>query len=282
MLKVRDLDIKKWNKQMESDFKREVARTATDFCAADRTRCQFPPTSSRRRRSSNNKVFTSDMVHILSGYPKQSPDDPLITLLAFYLQLPQGFSEKIVDKDVLIDIVESDVSSIEGSIGGTISSVQPFPLTDTPTADEGNDGQTKPTSVIIGASVGGALLLVLIGLFVLGYKKSSRVNEQSAKKKEEDNNYNNGAYLNNAYYIGSGNVAVAGNVTAQRPEEHYYAAINDPPISTNQPTAILKFSEASAEKSSEGVATSIYQPINLGVAESIYQQLNSGPKFPEA
>ncbi len=133
------------------------------------TFCSF-----RRKRSSNNKVFTSDMVHILPGYPKQSPDDPLITLLAFYLQLPQGFSENFVDKDVLKDIVESDVSSIGGSIGGTISSVQPFPLTDTPTTDDENDEESKPTSVIIGASVGGALLLVLIGLFVLSYKKSRR------------------------------------------------------------------------------------------------------------
>ncbi len=26
---------------MEDDFKREVARVATDYCAADGTRCQF-------------------------------------------------------------------------------------------------------------------------------------------------------------------------------------------------------------------------------------------------
>ena len=57
--------------------------------------------SSRRKRSSDEIEFTIDMVHILPGYPKSSTANPSITLLAFYLQLPQGFSNNIVDKDVL-------------------------------------------------------------------------------------------------------------------------------------------------------------------------------------
>ncbi len=112
------------------------------------------------------------MVHILPGYPTKSPDDPAITLLAFYLQLPKGFSNDVVNKDVLINIVESDRSSIEESMVGTILSVQPLPIADTLAVKD--DEESKPTSVIIGVSVGGVLLLVLIGAFALVCKKSGR------------------------------------------------------------------------------------------------------------
>ncbi|XP_078370268.1 uncharacterized protein LOC144653914 isoform X2 [Oculina patagonica] len=187
-LEVRDLDIKKW-KQMKNAFKREVAEAATDYCAVDGTRCQFALKSSREKRSSNNMVFTSDMVHILPGYPKKSPDDPAVTLLAFYLQHP----ESIVSKDVLKAIVESDASSIEGSIGGTISSVQPlFITTDATDTTEVNDGGSKPKSAIIGASVGGVLLLVIIIALVLSCKKSNRFNKQWTKT--ANNSYSNDAY----------------------------------------------------------------------------------------
>ena len=113
-------------------------------------------------------IFSADMVHILPGYPMQSPDDPLITLLAFYLQLPQGFSDSVVTKDVLQAIVKSDMPSIEGSMGSSISSVQPFVSTADTKEDEENDEESKPTSVIIGASVGGVLLFVFI--VALGFR----------------------------------------------------------------------------------------------------------------
>ena len=119
-------------------------------------------------------VFTSDMVHILPGYPKKSPDDPTITLLAFYLQLPQGSSDDTVNKDVLTAIVKSDMPSIEGSIGGTILSVQPLPLTDNSEINDNSDEESKPTSVIIGACVGCVLLLIIVGTIVLAYKRSNR------------------------------------------------------------------------------------------------------------
>ena len=90
----------------------------------------LPFHSSRRKRSS--EVFTIDMVHILPGYPKESTDNPSITLLAFYLKLPKGFSDDIVNNDVLKAIVESEAKSIEKSVGGTIISVQPLiPTTET-------------------------------------------------------------------------------------------------------------------------------------------------------
>ena len=107
-------------------------------------------------------VFTSDMVHILPGYPKKSPGDPTITLLAIYLQLPQGSSDDTVSKEVLKAIVESDMSSIGSSIGGTNLRVQ------SSSTREGNGNvderkeESKPMSAIIGASVGDGLLLVIV------------------------------------------------------------------------------------------------------------------------
>ncbi|XP_078343227.1 uncharacterized protein LOC144628967 isoform X2 [Oculina patagonica] len=173
LLEVRDLDIKKWNKQMEDDFKREVARVATDYCAADGTRCQFTLTSSRRKRSSKNLVFSKDRVYILPGYPKQLSDDPLIAQLAFYLRSPQGLSDSTVRKEDLKAIVESNVSSIERSINGTVLSVQPlFSATDTP---EESEEESKPsTAIIIGTCVGVVLLVIIIVAVVLACKRHNR------------------------------------------------------------------------------------------------------------
>ncbi len=111
--------------------------------------------------------------------------------------------------------------------------------------------------------------------------------------KKRDNGYNNNAYINDAYFIGSEDEPIemksdsrtnsSRNLPIQNPEEHNYAAIYDHPLSTNQSAVILKFPEASAaEKGSEGGTSSIYQPLDSGVGASIYQHLNSGPKFSEA
>ncbi|KAL9953484.1 hypothetical protein ACROYT_G040907 [Oculina patagonica] len=182
MLEIRDLDTNKWDKNKEDDFKREVAKVATKYCAADEKRCQSTSTSSRRRRSSDNMVFSGDMVHILPGYPKQSPDDPLIALLAFYLQLPQGFSENVVHRDALKAIVNSNMSSIGGSIGSTILRVEPLrSITDSPDdkdEDKQGDGESKPVSAIIGSSVGGVVLFVIIVTLLLCFKRSNRFNSQ--------------------------------------------------------------------------------------------------------
>ncbi|KAJ7356101.1 hypothetical protein OS493_027029, partial [Desmophyllum pertusum] len=179
-MEIRDLDMKKWDIEIKDDFKREVARVATEYCAADGARCQL---SSRRRRSSDNMIFSADMVHILPGYPMQSPDDSLITLLAFYLQLPQGFSDSVVTKDVLQAIVKSDMPSIEGSMGSSISSVQPFVSTADTKEDEENDEESKPTSVIIGASVGGVLLFVFIVALGFRFVLKRRVHSKKKSRK---------------------------------------------------------------------------------------------------
>ena len=137
----------------------------------------FPFYSSRRKRSSNNLVFTSDMVHILPGYPKTSPDDPFTTLIAFYLQLPQGFSNTVVNKNVLLDIIKSNVSSIEESLGaGTILIVKPLSSTeddDKEEQDDDEDEKSIPISALISASLGG-LFLVIVIVLLLSCKKSNR------------------------------------------------------------------------------------------------------------
>lgn len=124
-------------------------------------------------------AFSGNMVHIMPGYPMQSPEDTRIALLAFYLQLPEGFPDNVVSKDVLIDIVNSNMSSIGRSMNGTILSVKSL-LTTTPatfngeqTDDEtGEKSETKnATSAIIGASVGGVLFLIVIVLIILTFKK---------------------------------------------------------------------------------------------------------------
>lgn len=124
-------------------------------------------------------AFSGNMVHIMPGYPMQLPEDTRIALLAFYLQLPEEFPDNVVSKDVLIDIVNSNMSSIGGSMNGTILSVKSL-LTTTPATFNGEqtDDETgeksepkKAASAIIGASVGGVLFLIVIVLIILTFKK---------------------------------------------------------------------------------------------------------------
>ena len=133
----------------------------------------------RRRRSSLDVKFTADMVQILPGYPKQSDDSPGVILLAFYLSLPQGISESsVVPKTALSNIVMEHKKNIQTSIGGEILSADPLPL-DTEQLndweiDKENDGQSKPRNVILGASLGGGLLLIIIAAALIGCKKAGR------------------------------------------------------------------------------------------------------------
>ena len=119
------------------------------------------------------------MVHILPGYPKQSDETLGVVLLAFYLSLPRGISESsIVSERVLHDIVISHKENIQASIGGEILSVNRLPSgkeqVSNEESDQGNDGKSRPTNVIIGASVGGGVLLIIIAAVLIGYKKSDR------------------------------------------------------------------------------------------------------------
>ena len=119
------------------------------------------------------------MVHILPGYPKQSDETPGVVLLAFYLSLPRGIAESsVVSERVLHDIVISHKENIQASIGGEILSVNRLPSgtdqVNNEESDKGNDGNSKPTNVIIGASVGCGALLIIIAAVVIACKKSDR------------------------------------------------------------------------------------------------------------
>lgn len=131
--------------------------------------------SSRQKRSSDNRTFSGDEVYILPGYPKQVSKDPPEALLAFFLQFPQGFSDDIVPKEIFKAIIESDVSSIEASLGGTIMSIQPLISTTVATVTtEESDKGSKSTGAIIGACVAVVLLLVIIVVLVLYCKRRNR------------------------------------------------------------------------------------------------------------
>jgi len=242
--------------------------------------------------------FTMDMVHIFPGYPKRSTDNPSITLLAFYLQLPQGFSDNIVKKDVLKAIVESDEPSIGGSVGGTILGVQPL-ISTTETTEE-SDKEPKPmNAIVVGASVGGVILVVVVLIALLfRFKRRKRL---IAAKKKVGNGFHNNAYLNDAYCIGPGEQQIemksgdrafpTGSVRDYG--EHNYATVYDLHASNNHSPVVLKFPNPPAGKNSEDVTAPIYQtlssgddapiyqPLKTGVDAPIYQPLNSNRKSPE-
>ena len=119
------------------------------------------------------------MVQILPGYPKRSDDSPEIILLALYLRLPRGiFESSFVPETVLSKIVMDHKENIQTSIGGEILSADPLSsdieqLNDRK-SDKENDGKLKPPKVIIGASVGGGVLLIIIAAILIGCKKTGR------------------------------------------------------------------------------------------------------------
>jgi len=201
------------------------------------------------------------------------------------LQLPQGFSDNIINKDVLKAIVESNEQSIGGSVGGTIVSVQPLAST-TETTEE-SDKEPKPVNaIIIGASVGGVMVVVVILIALLfRFKRRKRL---IAAKKKAGYGFNKNVYLNDAYCVGPGEQDIemkccdqafsAGNV----PDfgEHSYAAYNDLHPCSNHSGVVLKFPDSLAGKNSEDVAGPIYQTPDSGADTLIYQPINSGGDAP--
>ena len=126
-------------------------------------------------------MFSRDMVHILPGYPKLSPDDPKVAMLAFYVRFHQGLSKTtvVIKKDVLMDIVKSDLSRIEESMDGTIISVKPMVSSpdklQNANEDLRSDGLSQNTMLIVGASIGGAVFVAIITALLVGlYKRRNR------------------------------------------------------------------------------------------------------------
>ena len=116
-------------------------------------------------------VFSPDMVHILPGYPKQSPEDLEVTMIAFYLSLPPGISQgTVVSKDMLTTVVERNMQSIGRSIDSSIVSVKP---SSSPPKNEfrTNESEGNHTGAIAGGVVGGCLLLVVGALLVVYLRK---------------------------------------------------------------------------------------------------------------
>ncbi|XP_015751523.1 PREDICTED: uncharacterized protein LOC107331448 [Acropora digitifera] len=175
MLIVGGLDINKWDR-MKDDFKAEVARAATQYCNTEQAKCVTSSVRSRRRRSSD-MVFSPNLVHILPGYPKQSPKDPKNAMLAFYLSLPPEISQgSVVSKEILTIIIKSNMTSIGGSMNASIVSVDA--LNSPSTAFQSNDDRSNKSeanrTAIVGGSVGGSLFVVLIAILLVVYMRNRR------------------------------------------------------------------------------------------------------------
>ena len=109
------------------------------------------------------------MVHILPGYPKQSPEDPKVVMIALYLSLPPEVSQStVLSKDILATVIIQNMPSIGKSLNGFILSVYP---TNSPPTKVPTNGNRTPM-VIVGVTVG--LFVVVIAASLVVYKKSRR------------------------------------------------------------------------------------------------------------
>ncbi|XP_015769328.1 PREDICTED: serine-rich adhesin for platelets-like isoform X8 [Acropora digitifera] len=177
VLWVTGLDVRKWHQGVEENFKAEVARLATKYCNINQTECVSNTTSSHQWRPSY-MVFSRKMVHILPGYPKQSPKDPKNAMLAFYLSLPPEVSQgTVVPKDSLTIIVESNITSIGRSMNSFIVSVKPLslPAKEFQTNNyKSNKLGANHTAAIVGGAFGGCLFLVVIVALLRAYRRRKR------------------------------------------------------------------------------------------------------------
>mgnify|MGYP002259933277 CR=1 FL=1 len=144
-----------------------------DYFVSFLTYCCF---RSRQRRSSS-MVFYPNMVHILPGYPKQSPEDSKVAMIALFLSLPPEVSQgTILSKDILATVITKNMSSIGKSLNGSIVSVYPTssPPTEPSTTSPSEDPSHDDRMVIIGVIVGVCLFVVVIAVSWVVCKKSKR------------------------------------------------------------------------------------------------------------
>ena len=131
-----------------------------------------------RRRLSSDIVFSPSMVHILPGYPKQSPKDPKNAMLAFCLSLPSEISQgSVVSKEILTSVIKSNMTSIGGSMNVSIVSADAFKSSPSAAFQSNKDRSNKSEAnrtFIVGGSVGGSLLIVLIAVLLVVYKRNRR------------------------------------------------------------------------------------------------------------
>lgn len=163
---------------MEYSFKAEVARSATEYCKTNHAKC-LPNTTRSRRRRSSDIVFSPDLVHILAEYPKPSPEDPEVTMIAFYLSLPPEISQgTVVSKTILTTIVESNMKTIGRSMNSTIVSVELLRQT-SKTHFRTSEYEGNHTGAVVGGVVGGCLFLFVIGALLVVYLRKRRNPEDS-------------------------------------------------------------------------------------------------------
>ncbi|XP_044181061.1 MAM and LDL-receptor class A domain-containing protein 1-like isoform X3 [Acropora millepora] len=178
VLRVTGLDVAKWEQGMKNSFKAEVARSATEYCSTNAAKC-LPNTTRSRRRRSSDIVFSPDLVHILAEYPKPSPEDPEVTMIAFYLSLPPEISQgTVVSKTILTTIVESNMKTIGRSMNSTIVSVEHLRQT-SKTHFRTSEYEGNHTGAIVGGVVGGCLFLFVIGALLVVYLRKRRNPEDS-------------------------------------------------------------------------------------------------------
>ena len=113
-------------------------------------------------------------MHILAEYPKPSPEDPEVTMIAFYLSLPPEVSQgTVVSRTILTTIVESNMKTIGRSMNSTIVNVEHLRQT-SKTTFQTNESEGNHTGAIAGGVVGGCLFLFVIGALLVVYLRKRR------------------------------------------------------------------------------------------------------------
>ena len=120
-------------------------------------------------------VFSPNMVHILPGYPKRSPENPKVAMIALYLSLPSDVPQgTVLSKYILTTVIKSNMPSIGRSINGSI--VKVYPLVSPPGEFQNNDNKSEAnrTGATVGGIVGGCLFLVVVVALLMFYVKNRR------------------------------------------------------------------------------------------------------------
>ena len=111
------------------------------------------------------------MVHILQGYPKQSPEDPEVTMIAFYLSFPPEISQgTVVSEGMLTTVVESNMQSIGRSMDSSIVSVKPLRSLSI-NKFRTNEPEGNHAGAIAGGVVGGCFFLIVGAVLVVYLRK---------------------------------------------------------------------------------------------------------------
>ncbi|XP_074607745.1 uncharacterized protein LOC141860515 [Acropora palmata] len=235
MVIVDGLDVNEWDQRMEDGFKAEVARTATQYCNAEQAKCLTSSARSRRWRSSD-MVFAPNMVHILPGYPKRSPEDPKVAMIALYLSLPPDVSQgTVLSKYILTTVIKSNMPSIGRSMDGSI--VIAYPLGSPPGKFQTNDNKSEAnrTGATVGGIVGGCLFLVVIVALLMVYVKNRR-SRVGFDLKQEKEPVRGEQSLEKVVELRKHPRAVSSNVVeSQNPREETREQTHDYPVASTIP-----------------------------------------------